>query len=333
MAALSNAALTLMDWSKRLDPDGSTPIIAELLTQSNEILEDCLWKEGNLPVGHRSTLRTGLPSVAWRLLNSGTTPSKSTTAQVDFQCGMLEAWSEVDCDLAKLNGNVNDFRMSEAEAFIEAMNQEVAGTIIYGNSGTAPEEFTGFAPMYSSTSAGNGQNVLLAGGAGGDNMSILLIVWGNAIHGIFPKGSKAGLIHQDLGEQTVTTATGIGGGKMRAYQERFQWKAGLAIEDWRYAVRIANIDKSDLVANGGSAADLRSLMVKAIHRIPSLKRGKPVFYMNRTVREMLDIQRIDSVESGGGITFANVDGKPVETFRGIPIRIVDQMGIAETLIS
>ena len=122
--ALTATVLTLGDWAKRLDPDGKVPVVVELLSQTNEVLTDMLWKEGNLPTGHRTTVRTGLPSVAWRLLNAGTTPSKSTTAQIDEQAAMLEAWSEVDVDLANLNGNVNSFRLSEAMAFLEAMNQE-----------------------------------------------------------------------------------------------------------------------------------------------------------------------------------------------------------------
>ena len=309
VTALGTGALTLADWAKRLDPDGKVPTIVELLSQTNEILQDMRWIEGNLPTGHRTTVRTGLPSVAWRLLNQGITPSKSTTAQIDEQAGMLEAWSEVDKDLALLNGNVNAFRLSEAQAFLEAMNQEMAGTLFYGNSGLAPEEFLGLSPRYSSTTAGNAQNVLLGGSADVDNSSVWLVVWGpNTVHGIFPKGSKAGLIHDDYGEVTVETSAGIGGGRMRAYQERWQWKSGLALRDWRYAVRICNIDISLLVANGGTAADLTALMTKAIHRIPSMKLGKAVFYMNRTCFEFLDIQRRDDVAAGGGLTYENVDG-------------------------
>src|SRR5262245_25347710 len=161
MATLSTGALTLIDWAKRLDPDGKVPYIVELLSQSNEILDDMLWKEGNLPVGNRTTVRTQLPTVTWRLLNQGVAPSKSTTAQIDDQCGTLEAWSEVDCKLAKLNGNVGAFRLSEATAFLEAMNQEVAQTLIYGNTGLAAEEFTGLAPRYSAISgATNSSNVI-----------------------------------------------------------------------------------------------------------------------------------------------------------------------------
>ena len=102
MATVGNTVLTLTDWAKRLDPDGRVAAVVELLSNTNEILDDMLWKEGNLPVGHRDTVRTGLPSVYWRRINEGVATSKSTTAQIDSQCGMLEAWSEVDKDLALL---------------------------------------------------------------------------------------------------------------------------------------------------------------------------------------------------------------------------------------
>jgi len=332
MATLSTGALTLADWAKRLDPDGKVPTIVELLSQTNEILTDMRWMEGNLPTGHRTTVRTGLPTVAWRLLNQGITPSKSTTAQIDENCGMLEAWSEVDKDLALLNGNVSSFRLSEARAFLEAMNQEMAGTLFYGNSGTAPEEFLGLSTRYSAISgATNASNVISGGGAGSDNSSIWLIVWGeNTISGIFPKGSKAGLIHDDYGEVTVELTAGIAGSRMRAFQERWQWKAGLVVKDWRYAVRICNIDISNLVANA-NAADITELMIKAIHRIPSLKLGRPAFYMNRSCYQMLDIQRRE--DAAYGLTLANVDGFERPSFRGIPVNKVDQLVETEATVS
>jgi len=68
MALLNSNVFTLADWAKRLDPAGETVTtdIVELLAQSNPVLEDMLFMEGNLPTGHRTTVRTGLPSVAWR---------------------------------------------------------------------------------------------------------------------------------------------------------------------------------------------------------------------------------------------------------------------------
>ena len=333
MATLAANVLTLADWAKRIDPDGKTPKIVELLAQTNQILDDKLFMEGNLPTGHRTTVRTGLPTVAWRLLNQGVQPTKSTTAQLDEQVGILEAWSEVDKDLAILNGNTSAFRLSEAQAFIEAMNQEMAQTLFYGNSGLNPEEFTGLSVRYNDLSANNAQNIIDAGGTGSDNSSIWLVVWGaQTCFGIFPKGSKAGLIHEDKGEVTVETTAGIAGSRMVAYQDRWQWKCGLALKDWRYVVRIANIDISNLTSKS-SAADLYDSMIKAIHRIPNLQMGQAAFYMNRSTFQMLDIQGRDDVQSGGQLKYEVVAGKPVQTFRSIPVRTCDALTEAEAQVT
>lgn len=317
MATIGNSVLTLADWSKRLDPDGKVPTIVELLSETNEILEDMMWLEGNLPTGHRTTVRTGLPDVAWRMLNYGIQPSKSTTVQVDDSCGMLEAFSEVDIDLAKLNGNVESFRLSEARAFVESMNQNMAETLFYGDTGVFPERFLGLAPRYGDLGSDNAQNIIDGGGTGTDNTSIWLVCWGaGSVHGIFPKGSTAGLIHEDLGIETVEDANG---GRFRAFQDRFQWKCGMSLRDWRYVVRIPNIDVSDLGTPAG--ADLIELMIKAMHRLPNMNAGRCVFYANRTICQALDIQARNT--SNLYLTQGNEESGPKTTFRGVPIRKCD----------
>ncbi len=326
MASLSTAALTLADWAKRLDPDGKVPTIVELLSQTNEILLDMSWKEGNLPTGHRTTVRTGLPAVSWRLLNQGVTPSKSTTAQIDEQIGMLEAWSEVDKDLATLNGNIGSFRLSEARAFLEAMNQEMAQTLFYG-AATAPEEFIGLAARYAASTGAIADNVIKTGGVGADNTSAWLVAWDDeTICGIFPKGSKAGLIHDDYGETTVEVTAGVGGTRMRALQERWQWKAGIAVKDWRYVVRLANIDISDI-----DTTDLINFMEQAEETLPN-ELGRRVWYMNRRVRRALRRRYREDVSAGGGLTYENVAGKRVLMFGQTPVRITDALINTEALV-
>ncbi len=129
MAVKGLTALTLADWGKRVDKNGKVDKIIELLGQTNPILQDMPFVEGNLPTGHRTTIRSGLPSATWRLLNYGVQPSKSTTVQVTDSVGMLETYAEVDKSLADLNGNTAEFRLSEDRAFIEAMNQQMAQTL------------------------------------------------------------------------------------------------------------------------------------------------------------------------------------------------------------
>ena len=348
MAALTNTNLTLLDWAKRIDPDGTVPIVAELLSQSNEILADAVFKEGNLPTGERVVIRTGLPTVYWRALNQGIPSSKSTTVQVDEACGILEARSEVDKDLAMLNGNTAQFRLSEDTAFLEAMNQKMAYTLFQGNPATEPKEFLGLQSRYSAkTGVNNAQNVIDAGGS--TNLtSVYLVVWGDqTVYCPFPKGSKAGLIHEDLGEQTVYTPSSSGAttasatDRMQALVTRYQWKNGLVVKDWRYVVRICNIDTAALLAGTttqqatGVATNLMKAMARATYRIPNLAMGRPVFYMNRTAHSGLAVQAMDRSQA---ILKINEAGSQFGTaqnylsFLGIPIRRVDQITNAETAV-
>ncbi len=326
MATLGTGALTLLDWAKRLDPNGRVPVIAELLSQSNEILEDAVFMEGNLPTGHRVLIRTGLPAVYWRSINQGVPSSKSTTAQVDESVGMLEAYARVDKDLAELSNNLAQFRLSEDAAFLEAMNQTQAGTLLYGNPATDPRQYLGLGPRYGAIAgAGNAQNILDAGGTSSNNTSIWLVGWGeNTVFCTFPQGSKAGLIHEDMGQLTVYDSAG---NPYQAYQTHYQWKNGLVVKDWRYVIRIANINTANLVANT-SAADLVALMSRALDRIPNFSAARLSFYMNRTTYSLLRLQALNKSNFAMGIDQGlNQFGTAASwlSFQGVPIRRVDQI--------
>lgn len=337
MATLGQSGkVTLLDIAKATGPDSKIAKVAELLTQSNEILLDMPFKEGNLPTGHKGVVRTGLPTAVWRSMYQGVPPSKSIRAQVEDACGMLETRSEVDIDLAKLNGNTTEFRMSEATAFVEAMNQNMAQAVIYGNQGTNPEQFNGLAIRYSTISgAANAVNVIDAGGTGSDNTSIYLVVWGeNTVTGIYPKGSTAGLQHEDLG---IIDAFDANQNRFRAYADWWQWKCGVHVKDWRYVVRIANIDVSNLVNESG-AADLTKLIIRAFARIPFAGMGTPVLYANRTVKEMLSIQALNKSQNSLSITEAvrqyggvNVAMQELK-FLGVPMRTVDRILTTEARV-
>lgn len=338
MATLGTGGkVTLLDVAKATGPDSRIAKVAELLTQQNEILLDMPFYEGNLPTGHKGVVRTGLPTAVWRSMYQGVPPSKSIRAQVEDACGMLETRSEVDVDIAKLNGNTAAFRMSEAVSFVEAMNQNMAQAVVYGNQGTSPEQFNGLAIRYSAISgAGNATNVISAGGAGSDNTSIYLVVWGpDTVHGVYPKGSEAGLVHKDLGEIDAFDANN---NRFRAYADYWQWKCGMHLKDWRYVVRICNIDVSNLVGEVG-AADLTKLMIRAMARIPSPGMGTPVFYANRTVKEMLSIQALNKSQNALSIHEAvrQFNGATVSVqelrFLGIPVRTVDRIVSTEATVS
>ena len=332
MAVLSVTNPTLLDLAKATDPDGKIATIVEILNETNEILDDMVWKEGNLPTGHRTTIRSGLPTPTWRKMYGGVQPTKSTNVQVTDNTGMLEAYAEVDKALADLNGNTAAFRLSEDRPHIEGMNQEIADTLFYGNEGTEPEAFTGLAPRFNSLSAENGDNIIAGGSVDTDNASIWLVVWGdNTVHGIVPKGSTAGLMTEDKGQVTIEDVDGSGG-RMEAYRSHYRWDAGLSVRDWRYIVRIANIDKSLLTKDASSGADLTDLMFQAMRLVPNLSAGKPAFYMSRDIATWVGRQTANGTASST-LTAENVGGKFVESFHGVPIRRVDALAADEALVS
>lgn len=347
-AVIGGTALTYADWAKRIDDDGKVATIINLLSQTNEAIDDMLVVEGNLPTGHKTTVRTGLPQATWRLLNYGVVKTKSTTAQVTDNCGMLECYSEVDKDLADLNGNTAEFRLSEDMAFLEGMNQQMSSTLFYGNTATNPERFMGFAPRFNTVTIANAQtaaNVIDAGGTLSTNTSIWIVCWGaNTVHGIFPKGKISGLQHRDLGEWPLSDANG---NLYQGYRTHYKWDMGLTVRDWRYVVRIANIDVALL--SGGSAANLINALIRGVHRFPTtpvgvsteqksdapdggaMSMGRMAIYCNRTIRTFLDIQAVN--KTNVLLRLEEWQGKAVTTFRGIPVRTVDALLSTESRLT
>jgi hypothetical protein len=332
MATLSAVNPTLIDLAKASDPDGKIAAVIEILNQNNEILDDITYIEGNLTTGHRSTIRTGIPAATWRKLYGGVQPTKGTTAQIQDACGMLEAYAEVDKALADLNGNAAAFRLLEDRAHIEGMGQQLATALFYESEALNPERITGFAPRYNLLSAVNGENIIVGGGAGADNTSIWLVCWSpNTVHGIIPKGSIAGMQVNDKGQVTIENVDGAGG-RMEAYRTHYRLDSGLCLRDWRYVVRICNIDKSALTKDASAGADLIDLMVQAIELIPNMNMGRPVFYCSRTIRSFLRRQ-IANRTINATITMETVAGRRVVAFDGISVRRVDALAADEALVA
>lgn len=324
MATKGLISATMADVASRTDPNGNVATIVEILAQSNPIVGDMKVVECNNGLSHRTTSRATLPEVEFRMFNQGVGKSKSTTIQVEDTTAMAEAYADVDKDLAMINGNTQAFRLSEDRAYIEAMNQEQARTLFYGNVSLEPKKYTGFAPRFNKLSY---DNVLNFGGSGADNTSVWLIPWGEyTCHGIYPKGSTAGLQVKDLGEQTVTDENG---GMYQALRSHYQWKLGLSIRDSRYIKRIANIPMSGMegIIESGSidpatGQKLIRLMIAAVNRMPSVGGAySPIWYMNKDVKTMLDIMAME--KTNVHLSIGEFEGKPVTRFLGYPIHQLD----------
>ena len=322
MATLGATFVDLIDIYKQQDGNGQYIPVIEMLKEMNPILDDAIAIECNKGSSHLHTVRTGLPAVTWGKLYQGIPQSKSRTAQVEDTTGFVEGLSTIDQRLLDLSTNEGAVRLSEAMSYLEAMNQEVASKLFYGNTASDPEEFMGLAPRFNDLSASNGNQIIDAGGTGSDNTSIWFVTWGdNQTCLLYPKGTKAGVSREDMGTQRLTDGSG------NAYygkEEKFTWHVGMAVKDWRYVSRVANVDVSNMQA--GSVA-LYDFMRKAYYQLQNRRvaGGKLAIYCNRDVLEALDALATNAGASDNFVRLKpmEIEGKEVMTYRGIPIRETD----------
>ena len=322
MAVIGNSFVDLIDIYKQQDGRGQFVPIIEMLMNMNPILDDAIAVECNKGTSHLHTVRSGLPDVSWGKLYQGIPNSKGKTAQVEDTTGFVRGLSTIDEVLLDLSTNEGAVRLNEAQAFIESMSQEVASKVFYGNTADDPEEFMGLAPRFNDLGAANGGQIIDAGGTGSINTSIWLVTWGdNQTQLLYPKGTAAGVKREDHGRQRVLD------GNNNAYyakEEEFKWHVGMAVKDWRYVSRVANIDTTAMEA--GSVA-LYDFLRKAYYKLQNRRvaGGKMAIYCNRDVLEALDALATNAGASDSFIRLKpmEIQGQEVMTYRGIPIRESD----------
>jgi len=332
--ALGATYLTLLDWAQREKPGGGIDEIIEVLASSNPIVGDANIMEGNLPTGHRTTKRSSDPTGTWRLLNLGVAAEKSTTEQITDLCGILESYSKIDVDLAMLNANQAAFRASEDNAFVTGFNDTIATALFYGDQNTDPEKMHGLAPRYNyldSPTGASSTQMINCSGAASVNTSIWIITWGPQTCSLmFPKGSKAGLQSEDLGKTLVTDSNNL---MYQAWVTRFQWKLGLVLRDYRYVIRLCNIDTALLTADAATGADLMDKLTDGYYARPTAdlgKMAKTFIYCNKTVAKFLHKQAQN--KSNVNLTIDSPAGKPIVSFLDAPIRVCDNITSIEATI-
>ncbi len=331
MATLGSSYLTLADRFKRTENGKIAAEVIEMMSETNEVLQDANALQCNDGSNHITTIRTGLPTAVFRTLYGYVPTSKSTTEQVKDVTGMLETYSVVDVDLVDKSESPKRFRMSEASAFIDAMNQKLSETIFYGNIKENAAAFDGLAIRYSKKSNDPkkiGYNIIDAGGTGTDNTSIWLVTWGD-LHTslIYPQNSQAGVQHKDDGILTETSSTG---GKRKVYQDHFKMDVGLSLRDWRSTCRIANISLAALGTEG--APDLEALLNQAYYKIKRYaKTGKTFIYCNSTVLMHFEAQL--KSKTNVNFTIKEYLNDNVLHYKDIPIRECEQITFNEEKVS
>ncbi len=330
---------TLSELTKQLDNSGKLAPVAQILNETNPILDDMPFYEANETTSHTHVVDASLPEGTWRKLNYGIKPVKGTTAQVSDTIGLLEGRAECDIVLARMSRDPSKFRMNEDRRFLEGLNQQMADMFFYGSDVATPEGFLGLAPRYdvlgqpANKPAANTQgmdHVLdLKGNTANKQSSIYLVGWGeNSVFGIYPKGSPAGLERQDLGEIDLHDENG---GVFRGYATHYRIQQGLAVKDWRYVVRIANVEVGAII-DEAAINTIIDAMLDATNAIPHLGSCRPCFYMNRLVRSRLE--KAMYRKSNMALNMGDIYGtKNTLNISGIPLKTSDALLSTEAVVT
>lgn len=338
--ALTNTDFTLADVAKR-SKDGTMIPIVEALQQRNGLLQSMYWKMGNTDTGHEVAARNSLPSATWVRYNDGILPGKSTVDTYTERTGILEALSSIDKRVAQINGNQAAYRASEDDAFLASMANTLETAMFYESTAVNPERILGLQPRLNSTTNKYGNQIIKADASpsGSDQTSIWLIGWGErSVYGITPRGQPTGLEMEDKGE--IRDKDIVTGAIKYKYETLFRWRCGMCVEDYRYVVRLCNIDTSQLTTTGATGADLIQSMIKAFYMIFDPKAVRLAWYCNRTVGAFLHLQALNKTANStltinptstlGAPGFA---GQPIVSCLGYPIYISDAITNTEAVVS
>lgn len=321
--------------------------VIELMFQINDFLPYLYWQEANQGTTELVQQRIGLPAVYYRGINQGIPSSTSEYAALTETSAMAQGISTADSKMLQINAARKNWAFLDKLGFVEALVEQFCKTFFYGDTTLTANAYMGLTPRYSAlTGFANSVNVINGGGNANANSSMWLINSGpRSTYGFFPRGTAAGVQYKMKPEDTVTITAGIGQGIMIADRTVYEWDAGLALADWRWNSRIANIDSNNLKTQSG-AANLMELMVDAMYTIPSLAlpssstgnsltsvamTGRTVWVCNRRVRAALHKQAIARANNQIGID--EIDGKKVLHFAGIPITNCDQLLANEANVS
>lgn len=333
---------TLAQMARLTGADGEiAAVVAELMYQSNEFIPRLYWQEANQGTAELVQQRVGLPTVYYRGINQGIPSSTNEYAAITEASGMAQGISTIDAKLLKINNARKNWEFLNKLGFVESLCENFAKTFFYGDTTITPDQFMGLGARYNTlltANAASAANVINGGGSANANSSLWLLNSGpRSMYGFFPKGTAAGIQYISKKNDAITITAGMGQTTLLGDRDIYEWDAGIALPDWRWNARIANVDSNNLSTQSG-AANLLELMIDAIYKVPSIgipasdtgnsltsiaMTGQTFFVCNRRVRAALHKQAISRANQS--LSLDEVAGKKMLTFLGIPILNCDQL--------
>jgi hypothetical protein len=335
MAAISVARKNIVEWSQHFHKGKVLPEI-KMLVQDNQSVMDMPFMQCNDGTTHLYNLQTALPLVSKSMFGEGAPESKSQKAQERESTTLLQGFSTVEEEMAKVGGAMGVLRAQEDENFAEAMRQLFAQMQFYANRQANIRDFFGLATRYNALTGTKSRNVINAGGGSANAQTSFYVVnWGPDVYGIFPEGTTAGYQREDLGRQVKTLANG---NQLVVRQSWHKWHVGLVVENWTSVVRICNIEVADALAltnNQAPGSFLNPFHLIQRARMRLRRPGNKVIYCNDTGYALLMRLGLEKSSAVVRVVEAATQFGKFDELRifDMPVRRVDQILDTEAVVS
>lgn len=308
------ANLTLLDLAARSGSDALTGLIEDVTTVSPEMaIIPAVPRAGT---SYKITRRTALPATAFRDINEGSIPVKSTYTQELKEMYFVDTQLEVDEAIVKADDrSLGDILADEASGAVRSAGLHL-GEQVYAGTTNDSKGFTGLKAIINGAS----DLEITAGGSGGDCTSAYLVWLDNqGVH--FDVGNMGSMeLKPWMLQQIIKSGSGASAKKLMAYVSNLSFFIGLAVGSDKSAFRIKLIDED---SSSNYLTDAKG--AELIRKVPLNRRNNLRWFMNRTAAYTLQLSRSaltnQPAGGGGGPAFAPM---PTE-LGGFPITITDSI--------
>jgi len=327
MAALSLLdQMTPVEVARRFGSAESVKII-ESLSQTNELLLDAYFTQASDGTIHKTTQRSTLPTGTRRIYGQGVPSQTSQTKQLEDFIEMIEAYSDIDADMADHAPSTKALLESEDTAFLNGLGLTQLDDLLYAKRSDGPEYLNGIYCRFGATAAADPSNVFKVETSGSNLASILIMKWGPGFGEMFyPRGEDGVGVHREFrGKQDVMVSAGPPATYMPVYRTFFKAHFGIANRHPLAMKRVCNINPASSTGDNVCKA-----LIAARNKLPP-GQGNVVLYCNSDVKTIFDQYALTKTNQ-----FYTADdpwGRKITMFGDMRIRQLERMLSTEALVS
>ena len=315
--------------------------IVDMLIQMNPMLDDMVITEANDGTSNKTTIRTGLPDVAWIGFYEGVQGSKGSKKQIRNTAGRAATKLEIDAKLFDSDPNKNALLLDEVQAHSNALMNEMADCIIYGKVTTEPKKFNGLINFYSKYQANsstddtvsshyvfNAKSATQASTAA--LRSIFLVGWSQmSIRCFYPQGTMGGIQRGPF--KKYVDVTDSDGGTYEVHRQYLEWQLGLDVRDYRYGGRMCNLQADEMFDTSG-VPDYWEILRRMTTRVRDDGGVRQVYYMDKLTWEAVTVWASRKTAENA-IKYGDLNERIPHKLFGIPVRIADSLNTNEDEVS